>query len=186
ARDAMAQAAAQARRAADVIGRLRRAVERPHADSATLALTLNDAVRRVLYLLEPECQRRRVTPVLHADAPVRVRADPVALEQIVHNLLMNALQALEQMDSAPRALVVSVSARGSIGELVVSDNGPGIAPEALPRLFEPFFSTREGGLGLGLSLCESLAQSMGGTLAAAAVVPHGAAFTLTLPLEPRA
>jgi len=66
--------------------------------------------------------------------------------------------------------------------LTVTDNGRGIAPDALPRLFEPFFSTREGGLGLGLSLSETLASGMGGSLSAANASPRGARFTLLLPL----
>jgi C4-dicarboxylate-specific signal transduction histidine kinase len=120
-----------------------------------------------------------------------VQADPVALEQIIHNLLSNALQALERQgrgqapatDSAAVPLLrLEVSASDGMGLLAVGDNGPGIAPEALPHVFEPFFSTREGGLGLGLSLCESLAQGMGGTLRAANQAPHGALFTLSLPL----
>jgi C4-dicarboxylate-specific signal transduction histidine kinase len=63
----------------------------------------------------------------------------------------------------------------------VADSGPGIAPEHLPRVFEPFFSTRDKGLGLGLSLCESLAAEMGGRLTAAANAPRGALFRLSLP-----
>ena len=68
------------------------------------------------------------------------------------------------------------------GVLTVTDTGPGFAAGELPRLFEPFFSTRPGGLGLGLSLCESLAAGMGGGLAAAANAPRGAVFRLSLPL----
>jgi C4-dicarboxylate-specific signal transduction histidine kinase len=113
---------------------------------------------------------------------VRVQADAVALEQIVHNLLMNALQALELVPAPDRRLAVSVGRNGQEGVLTVTDNGRGISPEALPRLFEPFFSTREGGLGLGLSLSETLASGMGGSLSAANVPPHGARFTLALPL----
>ena len=64
----------------------------------------------------------------------------------------------------------------------MADTGPGIAPEVLPRIFEPFFSTRDGGLGLGLSLCETLATNMGGSLTATPNEPRGAVFALTLPL----
>ena len=64
----------------------------------------------------------------------------------------------------------------------MADTGPGIPPEVLPRIFEPFFSTREGGLGLGLSLCETLATGMGGSLTAKPNAPHGAVFALSLPL----
>ncbi len=182
ARGAMAQAVEQARRAADVVGRLRRVVERPDLSASTQAVNLNEAARRALYLLEPECQRRGVTPLLESQEPVTVQAEPVALDQIVHNLLMNALQALEKADSGARHLTLTVNTRGGRGQLGVADTGPGIAPEVLPRIFEPFFSTREDGLGLGLSLCETLASNMGGSLTATPNAPHGAVFALSLPL----
>ncbi len=183
ARGAMTQAVAQARRAAEVVGRLRQTIERPEARSATRTLDLAEAARRALHLLEPECRRRGVTAQLQADAVVPVEADPVAVDQIAHNLLMNALQALEGVDAQRRTLSLSVLRANGGGELSVMDSGPGIAPDALPRLFEPFFTTREGGLGLGLSLCETLAQGMGGSLAAANQPGGGAVFTLRLPLK---
>jgi signal transduction histidine kinase len=193
AREAMAQAAQQARRASEVVGRLRRAVDRQGAAGGAQALDLVALVRNALYLLEPECRRRSVTTELASPAALNVRADPVALEQIVHNLLMNALQALEQVPPQERRLTVSIEpvnaatlAAGRAGaeaRLRVADSGPGIPPDVLPRIFEPFFTTREGGLGLGLSLCESLAGSMGGSLTAEANAPRGAAFTLRVPLD---
>jgi signal transduction histidine kinase len=182
ARSAMLQAAAQARRAAEVVGRLRQAVERPDSSGQHQPVATVEAVRRALYLLEPECQRRDVVPVLDAAQAVTVLADPVALDQIVHNLILNALQALEQVPPAQRRLTLTVSAQDQRGEITVADSGPGIPPEVLPRLFEPFFSTRQGGLGLGLSLCETLAHGMGGTLGAANGPHGGAVFQLQLPL----
>jgi signal transduction histidine kinase len=187
ARQAMSQAAAQARRAADVVGRLRTAVERPKhqggAGTTEGVVDLAEALGRALHLLEPECRRRGVTPTLQAPEAMRVNADPVAVDQIVHNLLMNALQAMEAVEPSRRALALSVGVEAGQGQLSIADRGPGIAPEALPRLFEPFFSTREGGLGLGLPLCETLAQGMGGSLTAANRHDGGAVFTLHLPLS---
>ncbi|QHE84137.1 sensor histidine kinase [Hydrogenophaga sp. BPS33] len=184
ARGAMEKAVAQARRAAEVVGRLRRVVERPDTAGSLQAVNLNEAVKRALYLLEPECQRRGVTPILDGADAVSVQADAVALDQIVHNLIFNALQALEQVPLPHRALTLTLGAHDGRGELQVADSGPGIPPEILPRLFEPFFSTRDGGLGLGLSLCETLASGMGGSLGAANRVLGGAVFTLQLPLSP--
>ncbi|WP_369656048.1 sensor histidine kinase [Variovorax sp. V213] len=184
ARDAMGQAVEQARRAAGVVGRLRRVIERPEAEGEVRPLVLQELVRSAMHLLAPEFAKRSVSAQFDAtaQAPVRVQADAVALEQIVHNLLMNALQALELVPAPERRLAVAVGRNGQEGVLTVTDNGRGIAPEALPRLFEPFFSTREGGLGLGLSLSETLASGMGGSLSAANVAPRGARFTLLLPL----
>ncbi len=182
ARSAMAQAAAQARRAAEVVGRLRRVVERPGNGDQRQTVDAVDAVRRALDLLEPECQRRSVVPVLDGAASLAVVADPVALDQIVHNLIVNALQALEQVPASQRRLTLTLHTVDGLGELAVADSGPGIPAEVLPRLFEPFFSTREGGLGLGLSLCETLASGMGGSLSAANASTGGAVFRLRLPL----
>lgn len=182
-RQALSQAVGQARRASEVVGRLRRMVEQPQAGNPLQPLALQDVARKALYLLEPQCQRHHLTPVVEApSAPLLVQAEPVALEQIVHNLLMNALQAMEHTPVAQRALTVRLTSSGGQGCLTVQDRGPGIPAEVLPRIFEPFFTTREGGLGLGLSLCETLAGGMGGTLRAQNLPPRGAAFTLSLPL----
>ncbi|MES2973806.1 MAG: ATP-binding protein [Pseudomonadota bacterium] len=185
-RAAMSQAVEQARRASGVVGRLRRTVERPDVEARMQPVDLADAVRNALYLLEPECGRRGVAPKVDTAEAVSVMAEPVALEQVIHNLLVNALQALEKVPQAERALHITLAKTGSAGVLRVEDTGPGIAPDVLPRIFEPFFTTRTGGLGLGLSLCETLAGSMGGSLAAAHAAPRGAVFTLTLPLAPDA
>ena len=184
ARDAMGQAVEQARRAAGVVGRLRRVIERPEAGGDVKSLVLQEVVRSAMHLLAPEFAQRGVAAQFDAtaQAPVRVQAEVVALEQIVHNLLMNALQALDLVPVSERRLAVSVGRNGQEGVLTVTDNGRGISPEAMPRLFEPFFSTREGGLGLGLSLSETLASGMGGSLSAANAAPRGARFTLLLPL----
>ena len=182
ARRAIEQAAGQARRAADVVGRLRRTVERPELGATLAPQRMDEVVRRALHLLEPECTRAGIVPELQGDAGIVVQADAVALEQIVHNLLSNAMQALQQVPAAERRLLLTTQADGARGVLVVRDSGPGIAPEALPRLFEPFFSTREGGLGLGLSLCETLAAGMGGELTGGNAATRGAEFRLSLPL----
>lgn len=185
ARNAMGQAVAQARRASEVVIRLRRAIERP--GGGIQAVVLQEAVSATLRLLEPDCAQRGVAVQLAPGAPVRVLADPVALEQIVHNLLLNALQALDGMPIGERRITLHAFASGDRGLLRVCDSGPGIAPELLPRLFEPFVSTRPGGLGLGLSLCETLASEMNGTLRVrteARSDARGACFELELPLSP--
>ncbi len=189
ARSAMGQAAEQARRASDVVGRLRRAIERPASGRAGQALNLHDVLRRSLDLLQPELSRHGVEVRLHAGSgvhqPMRASGDPVAVDQIVHNLLLNAMQAMQQQDAQTRRIDLHYGAAAGDSrhcEVRVCDNGPGIAPEVLPRIFEPFFSTREHGLGLGLSLCETLAQEMGGSLQAAAGPDgRGACFVLRLP-----
>ena len=184
-RSAMAQAVEQARRASAVVSRLRRVVERPDLAAQLQAVDLRQAVQSALYLLEPEFRRREVAPTwdaLPAPVTVTVMAEPVALEQIIHNLLMNALQALERVPAKERQLAVSVHAIAGWGEMAVTDSGPGMTEEVLARIFEPFFTTREAGLGLGLSLCETLAAGMGGSLKAGQHAPRGAVFRLSLVL----
>jgi signal transduction histidine kinase len=174
ARQALALAALQARRAADVVTRLRRLVQDPTRGMLLQAVDLAALAAQMLQLLAPELQRRGITARLQGSAPP-VWADPVALEQIVHNLVSNALQALEAAATPAPAIVLAVQRHGrDQARLLVRDNGPGIAPEHLSRVMEPFFSTRSGGLGLGLPLCQSLAQAMGGELVVRAADPTAA------------
>jgi signal transduction histidine kinase len=181
ARGAMTQAASQARRAADVVARLRRLVELPDAARPLQPVPLQAALHEVLELLEPELRRCGIRVTVHGEAPV-VEADPVALEQILHNLIGNAMQALDAVPEGERSIDLSTGTEGPLGVFSVRDSGRGIAADDLPRLFEPFFTTRPNGLGLGLSLCESLAQRMQGTLTARNALPRGAEFRLALPL----
>lgn len=185
ARQAMGQAVDQARRAAEVLSRLRRAIERPGLAERMEPVNLHTAVRKVLALLQAEIRNLGLEPAVDGDAVMQVLADPVALEQIIHNLLINALQAMAHTPKAARRLAVQIDELGGAARLRIVDGGPGIPPEALPHLFEPFFSTRDGGLGLGLSLCETLATSMGGRVSAANLAAGGAEFSLILPQAAR-
>ena len=182
ARTAMMDAAQQAQRASAVVGRLRRSLELPDVAAQLRPLDLRAAVNNALYLLEPQLRQCGVEPAVQASGAVIVLADAVAVDQIIHNLLMNAMQALERVTGAERGMTLTLKSAGDQGMLVVHDSGPGIAADVLPRIFEPFFTTRSGGLGLGLSLCETLATGMNGTLSAVNHATRGAEFTLTLPL----
>jgi C4-dicarboxylate-specific signal transduction histidine kinase len=180
-KEALGQAREQARRAADVVARLRRLVEQPGGAAAVEPVVLGDAVRGAMALLQPDLQRLGLRPQTE-DEGVVVAADPVALEQILHNLLNNALQAMEAVPAAQRLLHLRITVESGVGVLQVRDGGPGLAADVLDSLFEPFVSTRQGGLGLGLSLCETLAAAMGGTLSAQNGAHGGAEFRLELPL----
>jgi signal transduction histidine kinase len=186
--EALTQAAAQTRRAADIVKRLREGLERPAA--ATEAVDLAALLDEAAQLRLPELRAAGVALQPAQGRGPELQADPVALQQIVHNLIGNALQALQSPGAPPpgrRVLTLALHTGTDAVRLVVADNGPGIAPELLPTLFHPFVSGREGGLGLGLSLCESLATAQGGHIAArnrTAAEGGGAEFTLTLPLPP--
>jgi len=187
-RQALGLAAAQARRASDVLTRLRRLVQDPTQAAVLQDVDLQALCVQMLRLLGPELQRRGISAAVSGSVPA-LRADPVMLEQIVHNLVTNAMQALEgaATPSPTISLVLQPAPDPAQALLRVRDNGPGFAPEHLGRVFEPFFSTRAAGLGLGLPLCETLAQALGGQLQARNVgapgtPSSGAELLLTLPL----
>ncbi|WP_242443148.1 ATP-binding protein [Pseudomonas sp. LFM046] len=180
-RQALLASAGQARRAADIISRMRELVK-PSSPSPRTAVDPDALAASLLFLREDELARRGIRLMWHNSSPgVRLLGDRVALEQILHNLVQNAADALADTPGS-RNIVLSGGVEGTDYAFSVSDNGPGIADEALPRLFEPFYSTRPQGMGLGLALCETLAGAMDGRIAVRNLDPVGACFTLRLPL----
>lgn len=206
-REALEQAVAQTRRAADIVGRLRQRLGHGAGAGALQVIDLRAALRQALALLAPELQaagiqvqaqaaaasaadRAATVPALvptlvPAPVPALVRADPVALDQILHNLLRNALQALAGQPAARRRIdwAILPGAPGA-GQVVLRlrDHGPGLDAAIAERLFQPFNTSRPEGLGLGLSLSETLAAEMGGALTAEALPAGepGTAFRLAL------
>jgi signal transduction histidine kinase len=141
---------------------------------------LTGLLRRSLLLLEGRARRQKVELDLEAPPePLYLEIDPEQIHQVVVNLLLNALDAL------PRGGKVTVSAvrppGGKAVEVRVQDNGPGVAPRIRDRLFEPFVSSKETGLGLGLSICKRLVEAHGGTVRGENPRGGGALFTFTLP-----
>jgi signal transduction histidine kinase len=113
----------------------------------------------------------------------RILADRIQLQQVLLNLIMNAIEAMSTVCAGPRALWVS-SERGASKEVVITvrDSGPGFAPGDLDRLFDAFYTTKPDGLGMGLAISRSIVESHGGRLWATANVPTGAGFQFTLPM----
>ncbi|MFJ1300850.1 sensor histidine kinase [Pseudomonadota bacterium AL_CKDN230030165-1A_HGKHYDSX7] len=182
-RQALRASAQQARRAADIIERLR-ALVGPGSAAARVPLAPDALVASLCFLSEPELARHQITLNWSNDSPAaRPLGDPIAVEQILHNLVNNAITALATV-AAPRHIRVHGHSEDGRYHISVSDNGPGMAPEHLPHLFEPFYTTRDGGMGLGLTLCDTLAGSMDGRMQARNLPEGGACFTLSLPLEP--
>ncbi|OZI45835.1 sensor histidine kinase [Bordetella genomosp. 5] len=181
-RQALRASAQQARRAADIIERLR-AMVGPGNAATRVPLAPDALVASLCFLSEPELARHEVALNWTNDSPAaRPLGDPVAVEQILHNLVNNALTALAAVPG-PRRIRVRGHSENGYYHFSVSDNGPGIAPEHLPHLFEPFYTTRDSGMGLGLTLCDTLAGSMDGRMQARNLPEGGACFTLSLPLE---
>jgi two-component system C4-dicarboxylate transport sensor histidine kinase DctB len=138
---------------------------------------------RALALLEPRLRRAGIRVVAACPEGFTVSGDSSRLEQVFVNLLANAIDALEAEKGADRRIGVGMAAEGDGLIIRVSDNGPGIAPEALGHVFEPFFTTKEvgDGLGLGLSLSYGIIRDMGGAIRADNAAEGGAVFTITLP-----
>ena len=168
-------------RATSVIDRLRHVVQRPDLSQELERVVLGAAVRHALDVLLPELQRTGIQPQV-SGPDFTVMAAPQALQQIIHNLVINALQALAEVPASERSLSLRLDTSGGMGRLTVQDTGPGMDNQVLDRIFEPFFTTRADGLGLGLSLCETFASGMGGTLTAYNRLPRGAEFCLGLRL----
>ena len=117
-----------------------------------------------------------------ADLPL-VIGDQIQLQQVILNLILNASESLMANNSDSRVLTVSTLSNNGSVEAVFADNGPGFAPEIMKKLFEPFFSTKEHGLGLGLPISRSIMTAHGGELWAEANPEGGAIFHIKLPAQ---
>ena len=181
---AVGQAARNVERAADVVNRLRHVVEQPDLSGALRPVSLLAAARGAVDLVSPELERLGIKHSIQSTgADITVIAEPVALGQIIHNLLINAMQALQEVRPSERILTLKlVSIEPHTAQLSIQDSGLGINNDVVAHIFKPFFTTRLGALGLGLSLSETLAGSMGGSVSAYNRVPRGAEFCLVLPL----
>ena len=165
-------------RMAEIIRRLKTFARKPghKAEAVCLRAALDDA----LALMDSRIDGERIEIEVPPEG-ARVLADPVRLQQTLVNLIGNALDAMAGSE-APRLRFVA-EARGAQTALRVIDNGPGIAAEALDHVFDPFYTTKEPGqgLGLGLSISYNILRDLGGSLAAHNLPEGGACFTLTLP-----
>jgi signal transduction histidine kinase len=140
----------------------------------------------VLRLVRSELSRHDVSLALQlAPELPPVLADRVQLQQVVLNLVVNAIEAMAPVTGRPRELVVRSEAHDEahVG-LIVQDTGVGVAADQLDQLFSAFFTTKPGGMGMGLSISRSIVEAHGGRLWATRNEPHGAVFALSLPIAP--
>ena len=120
---------------------------------------------------------------LAGEAP-RIQCDRVQLQQVMLNLIVNAIQSMSGVEDGNRELHISTARIEPEGVCVaVRDTGPGLRPESLPRLFEPFYTTKPDGMGMGLSICRSIVLAHGGRLWATSCEPRGALFQFAIPAE---
>ena len=171
------------RRAGEVIRRLRAMFRRE--ESNRQLLDLNDIVREVLDLTRSDLLTRHVqmTTRLTADLP-KVQGDSVQIQQVILNLIVNGSEAMSDNEPHDRALLIETAIidRNTVG-ISVFDNGTGIRADLLDQLFEPFVTTKRQGLGLGLTICRSIATAHGGQLWAGNNEGRGSVFRLLLPRD---
>ena len=169
----------QIKRIAALLDRLRTLLSREQINLQPVVVA--DIWRRVNVLLSQEIAAANVKIInmIPANLPT-LQSDPLWLEQVFHNLLSNAIHALQQTADPTVTFTINITAKQWV--IQIEDNGPGLSHQQLDHLFTPFYTTRESGLGLGLTLCETLAQRMGGDIKAGSSEYGGACFTLTFPL----
>jgi C4-dicarboxylate-specific signal transduction histidine kinase len=178
---AMKQIVSDGRRASEVIATIRAMYMKETQDKATH--DINEIVTEVLGLLRAELRRHQISvrnALTKGLPPVRV--DQVQLQQVILNLVMNAMEAMELVSNRARVLSIrsEVDDTGDVS-LTIEDSGSGIDPENLARIFQPFFTTKVKGMGMGLSICRSIVEVHRGRLWASPGSPHGTVLHLVLP-----
>jgi signal transduction histidine kinase len=182
-RDAINDIVHEDNRAGDVIARLRNLLKKGERKSERV--NLNELVNSTLTLLNSELISRRIEVETNlANSLPATLGDPVQLQQILLNLFMNALDAMASVPDGRRIVTVSTRATsaGAV-EVFVKDRGPGIGAESQQQLFKPFYTSKEHGLGLGLTICSTIAQAHGGKLTLANHEDSGAVAVLSLPVQ---
>lgn len=169
------------KRASEIVARTRGLLVRE--ETSPEALDLAQLVQEVLGLLEREIAEQGATLVLNLPpAPAWVQASRVEMQQVLINLVTNALHALAPLERPQQRIEISVSGPvGGLMSLSVRDSGRGIAPDDLDKLFSPFFTTKAGGMGMGLAICRATVEARGGQLVARNHPEGGAVFEFTLP-----
>ena len=182
AREALSCVVRDADRAKDIVGRVRDHIKK--APPRREPFDLNEAVREALALVRSAIARNKIAVNTHLmDELIPVQGDRVQLQQVVVNLILNAVEAMSSEEKGARELSIRIEQGQAEGGVLVQvrDSGPGIDPGNVERVFEPFYTTKISGVGMGLSICRSIINGHGGRLWAEANEPRGAVFQFTLP-----
>jgi two-component system sensor kinase FixL len=175
-----------ARRAADVLGRMRDMLRRREVQR--VAVDIGAVLESVAHRFREEAVARSIRLAVEVPAQLpAVAGDPVQLEQVVMNLVLNAFEAMGTGPGKARAITLRARGAGAEGvDVAVRDTGPGLEPEALARAFDSFFTTKPSGLGMGLAISRSIVEAHGGRLLARNNAQGGATFEFHLPAAQRA
>ena len=182
-REALGHIVEDGTRAGNVIGGIRALIRK--APTRQACLDINEAIREVIALTRGEAAKTGVSVQTDlADGLPLIYGDRVQLQQVILNLIINAIEAMSGVAETPRALLISTGQAEPGGMFVaVRDSGPGLDPASLEHLFNAFYTTKSGGMGMGLAICRSIIEAHEGQLCASANEPRGAVFQFTLPLQ---
>ena len=180
ARQALGRITRDGNRASDVIGRIRALIRReaPRKDD----VEINKVILEVIALTRGELMKNNVSMQTQlAEGLPLIQGDRVQLQQVILNLVLNAVQAMTDVTERTRELLISTERQASGAVLVtVRDSGPGFSPESFDRLFDPFYTTKAEGMGMGLSICRSIVDAHGGRIWASLTAGLGAIVQFTL------
>jgi C4-dicarboxylate-specific signal transduction histidine kinase len=181
--DALSLIIKEGNRAGEVVGRIRALIKK--APARKDAVAINDAILEVVALTRTEAADNSVSVRTQlAEGLPHIQGDRVQLQQVLLNLVINAIEAMRDVGEQERELLISTRNEPDGVWVEVRDSGPGFAPAALERVFEAFYTTKPGGLGLGLSICRSIIEAHNGRLWAGPNVPRGAVFGFIVPAHP--
>jgi signal transduction histidine kinase len=181
--DALSLIVKEGNRVGEVVGRVRALIKKLPAGKDAVAI--DDAILEVIALTRAEAASNSVSVrTQFAEGLPRVQCDRVQLQQVILNLIINAIQSMSSVEDGNRELHISTVSIEPEGVRVgVRDTGSGLSPESLSRLFEPFYTTKPEGMGMGLSICRSIIEAHGGRLWATGCEPRGALFQFTIPAD---
>ncbi len=172
----------QVDRAAAIIGRLRDFVMR--REPRFSSVDINRVIQEVVQLSRSEFSQHRAQARLElATGLPLLQCDRIQIAQVVLNLLRNALDAMHETEPERRYVVITTRRVDSAVEISVQDAGPGLTDAEVRQMFNPFFTTKEHGMGLGLTICQTLVQAHGGRIWVQSDAPHGTVFRFTLPVS---
>ena len=178
-REALSEAATQAVRAGEIVRKLRSYVSRGEVDARPVHL---DQVVADAIALSRTSRERADIPVTvqQAESISRVMADPIQIQQVIINLIRNAMDAMSDLEDAHIAIRAMPDDDPGFVSIEVCDNGPGLSPEMKETIFKPFATTKAHGMGLGLSICQTIVEAHGGTIRAVSSPQGGTCFRFTL------
>jgi PAS domain S-box-containing protein len=179
-REALGCIVSDADRAGDIIDRIRAQVKKapPRSD----CFDVNEAVTEVVELARSAISKHGASLRMQLEqGPFTVRGDRVQLQQVVLNLILNAVEAMGSLEDGPRNLLINTERKQTNAVVSVYDSGPGIVSDQLERVFEAFYTTKSYGVGIGLSICRSIIDAHGGRLWVEKNQPRGAVFQFTVP-----